>query len=144
MRKISFIIRLTAIMLVLTTLPSSLASCSRDDGTDKAISYSLTDEPKNLDPQMASDNNSLLVIRNIFEGLTRFDQNGSIIPGVAEDWTASPDYTEYTFRLRKNAVWSDEAHTPVTAHDFVFAWRRALDPDTKSTTCSALLFRRSL
>ena len=138
MRKISFIIRLTAIMLVLTMLPSSLASCSRDDGTDKAISYSLTDEPKNLDPQMASDNNSLLVIRNIFEGLTRFDQNGSIIPGVAEDWTASPDYTEYTFRLRKNAVWSDEAHTPVTAHDFVFAWRRALDPDTKSTTCSAL------
>ena len=137
-RIIKLTVKLLAILTLFAMLPPSLASCSRDDGTDKAISYSLTDEPKNLDPQMASDNNSLLVIRNIFEGLTRFDQNGSIIPGVAEDWTASPDFTEYTFRLRKNAVWSDEAHTPVTAHDFVFAWRRALDPETKSTTCSAL------
>ena len=138
MKNTGFIIRLTAMMLILTALPSYLTSCSRDDGTDKAISYSLTDEPKNLDPQMASDNNSLLVIRNIFEGLTRFDQNGSIIPGVAEDWSNNADYTEYTFRLRKNAVWSDEAKTPVTAHDFVFAWQRALDPATKSTTCSEL------
>ena len=112
-RIIKLTVKLLAILTLFAMLPPSLASCSRDDGTDKAISYSLTDEPKNLDPQMASDNNSLLVIRNIFEGLTRFDQNGSIIPGVAEDWTASPDFTEYTFRLRKNAVWSDEAHTPV-------------------------------
>ena len=135
-RIIKLTVKLLAILTLFAMLPPSLASCSRDDGTDKAISYSLTDEPKNLDPQMASDNNSLLVIRNIFEGLTRFDQNGSIIPGVAEDWTASPDFTEYTFRLRKNAVWSDENKTPVTAHDFVFAWRRALDPATKSTTCA--------
>ena len=117
---------------------SVLTSCGSDDGTDKAISYSLTDEPKNLDPQMASDNNSLLVIRNIFEGLTRFDPNGNIIPGVAEEWSINAEYTEYTFHLRKNAVWSDEAHTPLTAKDFVFAWQRALDPATKSSTCSAL------
>ena len=117
---------------------SLLTSCSSDDGTDKAISYSLTDEPKNLDPQMASDNNSLLVIRNIFEGLTRLDQNGSIIPGVAEEWTSNAESTEFTFHLRKNAVWSDEAHTPVTAKDFVYAWQRALDPATKSAACSAL------
>ena len=129
-------LKITSLLLALTMLLPSLTSCRADDGTDKAISYSLTDEPKNLDPQMASDNNSLLVIRNLFEGLTRFDQNGSIIPGVAEDWSSNAEFTEYTFRLRKNAVWSNG--TPVTAHDFVFAWRRALDPDTKSTTCSAL------
>ncbi|MBQ2358260.1 MAG: peptide ABC transporter substrate-binding protein, partial [Ruminococcus sp.] len=134
MKKMKTIVKITALLLTFAMLLPNMASCSRDDGTDKAISYSLTDEPKNLDPQMASDNNSLLVIRNIFEGLTRFDQNGSIIPGVAEDWSSSPDFTEYTFRLRKNAVWSDKAQTPVTAHDFVFAWRRALDPATKSTT----------
>lgn len=138
MKRMKYLLKLTALLLALIILPSPLASCKRDDGTNKAISYSLTDEPKNLDPQMASDNNSLLVIRNIFEGLTRFDPNGNIIPGVAEEWSSNTDYTEYTFHLRKNAVWSDEASTPVTANDFVFAWRRALDPATKSTTCSAL------
>jgi ABC-type oligopeptide transport system, periplasmic component len=136
--KMKFTVRLTALFLIIGMLLPTLASCKRDDGTGKAISYSLTDEPKNLDPQMASDNNSLLVIRNIFEGLTRYDQNGAIIPGVAEEWDSNADFTEYTFRLRKNAVWSDEEKTPVTAHDFVFAWQRALDPATKSTTCSAL------
>lgn len=117
---------------------SALTSCSSDDGTNKAISYSLTSEPRNLDPQMASDNNSLLVIRNIFEGLARYDADGSIIPGVAEEWTSSADYTEYTFHLRRNAKWSDKAGTPVTAQDFVFAWQRALDPATHSPTCSQL------
>ncbi len=138
MTKMKYPVRFTSLLLAIVMLICPLASCKRDDGTDKAISYSLTDEPRNLDPQMASDNNSLLVIRNIFEGLTRFDQNGLIIPGVAEEWNSNADYTEYTFRLRKNAVWSDEEKTPVTAHDFVFAWQRALDPATKSTTCSAL------
>ncbi|MBQ4397216.1 MAG: peptide ABC transporter substrate-binding protein [Clostridia bacterium] len=123
---------------LLLSVLSTLTACSSDDGTNKAISYSLTSEPRNLDPQMASDNNSLLVIRNIFEGLTRFDADGSIIPGVAEEWSNNADYTEYTFRLRHNAKWSDEEGTPVTARDFVFAWQRALDPATHSTTCSQL------
>ena len=131
-----------ALWMTLSCL-SLLTGCRSDDGTDKAISYSLTDEPKNLDPQMASDNNSLLVIRNIFEGLTRFDQNGTIIPGVAEEWTNNAEYTEFTFHLRKNAVWSDEAHTPVTARDFVFAWQRALDPATKSAACAPLFCIRN-
>ena len=123
---------------LMVSMLSTLTACESDDGTDKAISYSLTDEPKNLDPQMASDNNSLLVIRNIFEGLTRYDENGSIIPGVAEEWSSNAEYTEYTFHLRHNAKWSDEDGTPVTAQDFVFAWQRALDPATQSPTCSQL------
>lgn len=126
---------ISAILSVALLLPC-LTACSSDDGTNKAISYSLTDEPKNLDPQMASDKNSLLVIRNIFEGLTRYDYNGNIIPGVAEEWSSNSDHTEYTFRLRRNAKWSDG--TPLTAYDFVYAWQRALDPATKSTVCSPL------
>lgn len=131
-----FIYRITAFILSFAIILPCLTACVSDDGTDKAISYSLTDEPKNLDPQMAVDNNSLLVIRNIFEGLTRYDQNGNIIPGVAEEWSSNSDYTEYTFRLRRNAKWSND--TPVTAKDFVYAWKRALDPKTKSSACSPL------
>jgi ABC-type oligopeptide transport system substrate-binding subunit len=135
----SFFRRVTALAVsvgMLAGMLSVLTSCESDDGTDKAISYSLTSEPRNLDPQMASDNNSLLVIRNIFEGLTRYDENGSIIPGVAEEWSSNAEYTEYTFHLRHDAKWSDG--TPLTAKDFVFAWQRALDPATESPACAPL------
>lgn len=115
---------------------SLLAGCQADDGSDYAFSYSLTAEPKNLDPQMASDNNSLLVIKNAFEGLCRIDSDGNVIPGVALDWTTNLDSTEYVFSLRKDAKWSNE--DPVTAYDFEFAWKRAVDPETKSSTCSSL------
>ena len=126
---------LMGVCMVFSTV-SLLTACSSDDGTDKAISYSLTSEPRNLDPQMTSDNNSLLVIRNIFEGLTRYDENGSIIPGVAEEWSSNAECTEYTFHLRRDAKWS--VGTPLTAKDFVYAWQRALDPSTSSPTCSQL------
>ena len=52
--------------------------------------------------------------------------DGSLIPGVAESWTLSDDGKVYTFHLRKNARWSNG--DPVTAHDFVFALRRGVDP----------------
>ncbi len=110
--------------------------CDDDDGSDYAFSYSLTAEPKNLDPQVATDNNSLLVIKNTFEGLMRIGPNGELINGVATEWTANSNNTEYIFKLRKDALWSDG--TPVTAYDFQFAWQRCVDPATHSTTASSL------
>ena len=60
-------------------------------------------------------------------GLTTEDAGGQPIPGMAESWQTSPDGLTWTFNLRE-AQWSDG--TPVTAEDFVFAWRRILDPKT--------------
>lgn len=114
----------------------TLSGCERDDGSDYAFSYSLTAEPKNLDPQVASDNNSLMVIKNTFEGLMRIDADGNLINGVAIKQSSNADNTEYTFELRRDAKWSNDS--PVTAYDFAFAWRRAVDPMTKSATCSSL------
>ncbi len=114
-----------------------LSACSEDTGgRDYAFSYSLTSNPKNLDPQMASDNNSLMIIKNIFEGLMRVGPDGELINGVAESYTVNDDYTEYVFHLRDDAKWSDG--TQVTAYDFAFAWKRALDPTTKSSTAASL------
>ena len=55
------------------------------------------------------------------------------IPGVAESVDISPDKTKYTFHLR-DSKWSNG--TPVTAKDFVFAWQRAVNPDTALNTHS--------
>ncbi len=122
------------IMWVLTVF--SLTSC----GSEKAyrISYDLPGEPANLDPQTAVDTSSLTVINNIFEGLFSISDKGEPENALALSYEKSGDGLTYTFLLRKDAVWSGrdedgkEILTPVTAHDFEFAFRRLLRPSTAS------------
>ena len=61
-------------------------------------------------------------------GLTAQNAKAEVVPGAAESWTKSADGKTYTFKLRADGKWSDGS--PVTAHDFVFAWRRLVDPET--------------
>jgi len=95
----------------------------------KAISINFYDEPKTLDAQKADDTIAGMVLGHSFEGLTRLDPGNRPIPGQAVSWEMKGK-TEYVFKLRQNAVWSDGK--PVTAQDFVTAWRRAVDPKTAS------------
>ncbi len=68
------------------------------------------------------------IIRSLFEGLTRWNaETLKPEPGMAESWDISEDKRTYTFHIRRGAVWSDG--TPVTAHDFVWSWRRFLHPE---------------
>ena len=83
-------------------------------------------EPETLDVHKSSGVPAAGIQRDLFEGLVAEAADGSLIPGVAESWTLSDDGKVYTFRLRKNAKWSNGE--PVTAHDFVFALRRGVDP----------------
>ncbi|MFG0285447.1 MAG: peptide ABC transporter substrate-binding protein [Phycisphaerales bacterium JB039] len=86
-----------------------------------------------LDPQRMSWMQDLRVGRLVFEGLVAndvFTDGYDIVPAVAERWEISPDGLLYTFHLRPDARWTNGA--PVTAHDFVYSWRRALLPDTAS------------
>jgi oligopeptide transport system substrate-binding protein len=87
-------------------------------------------ELQSLDPHRSEDVASSNVHRDIFEGLVSEAPNGDLIPGAAESWTRSDDGTLYTFALRRDARWSNG--DPVTAHDFVFGLRRAIDPATLS------------
>ncbi|MBX3323001.1 MAG: peptide ABC transporter substrate-binding protein [Phycisphaeraceae bacterium] len=84
-----------------------------------------------LDPQRMSWVPDMRVCRILFEPLVRndvFTWGYDIMPGVAERWEVSADGLEYRFFLRHDAKWSNGS--PVVAGDFVFAWRRALLPDT--------------
>lgn len=97
---------------------------------DQTFTYRLLDGIPTLDPQLNEDVSGSDILRDLFEGLTNQDADGNTIPGVAESWEASEGNTVYTFNLRDNAKWSNG--DPVTAHDFVYAWRRAADPATAS------------
>ena len=97
---------------------------------NQTFTYRLLDQFPTLDPQLNQDTSGFHIIRDLFEGLLNQDANGDLVPGVATDYAASDGNTTYTFTLRRDARWSNG--DPVTAHDFVYAWRRAADPATAS------------
>jgi len=97
---------------------------------DQTFTYSLLDEFTTADPQMVEDVSGSYFVRDLFEGLMNQDADGNLIPGVATGYTTNDAKDVYTFTLRNNARWSDG--NPVTAHDFVYAWRRLADPATGS------------
>ena len=123
-----------------------LFSACGDAGIDANIYFPIDNDPGYLDPQVISDHGAKNIIANCFEGLVTIDAEGKIAPGCAESWEISKDSLTYTFNLRKDCKWAimsasgaflgenfrEEFDSRVTAHDFVFAFRRALKPETLS------------
>ena len=95
------------------------------DPVNNEISIVLAEEPQWLNTIKATDQIGFIVIDHITEGLMTRDAQGNLAGGVAQRWKLTDDRA--TFWLRKNARWNDGA--PVTAHDFVFAWREVVNPD---------------
>ena len=84
-------------------------------------------EPQELDPQLISAYTDQNIAVALFEGLCALDERTSQpVPAAAGRWDVSPDGLVYTFHLRPSARWSNG--DPLTAHDFVASWRRALAP----------------
>lgn len=89
---------------------------------------STNGEVETLDPHKVSSSAEGPITIELFEGLTTVDVEGNIIPGAASGWEISEDGLAWTFTLREGLEWSDG--TPMTAEDFVWSLRRALDPAT--------------
>lgn len=104
----------------------TLVGCG--ESANSQIVFEIDSLPTTLDPQLASTETEMLIIRNIYEGLMRKDSNGNIVTAAAESYTKKDN--TYTFTLKENLLWSDG--TQITAHDFKFAFSRAVNPQTKS------------
>ena len=100
-------IKLCALLCILALL-TGCANFSKTSGTDATISYHLPDVVISIDPQTVSTFSDRTVVNALYEGLCRIDADGNLQPGVAERWEHNSDYTEYTFCLNKNAIWSNE------------------------------------
>lgn len=98
------------------------------DATQQTITLALSSEPPQLDSTQATDQISGMILGHVMEGLLRYGTNNRLQPAVAESYRLTEQGVH--FKLRPQARWSDGV--PVTAHDFVFAWRKALDPATAS------------
>lgn len=83
-----------------------------------------------MDASMATDQYAFEFLGATMEGLYRLGEDGKPVEGIANDHKVSEDGKTWTFTLREDAKWSNG--DPVTAHDFVYAWQRAVNPDTGS------------
>lgn len=124
--------RLTTLVPAALLALAPALGCSRGDPrpatAGKVLRLAMAEDPPQLDSTRATDQVSNWVLGHVMEGLTRYGRHGEIVPGVAESWELGE--TRATFHLRADARWADGS--PVTAHDFVFAWRTAVDPKTAS------------
>ncbi|MDY0257732.1 peptide ABC transporter substrate-binding protein [Gudongella oleilytica] len=137
--------RLLALMLVLTMAISLLAGCAQpapapapapeqpaeqpaEPAKEVVFNWNIGADPKTIDPVLNGASDGGDVINQTFEGLTR-EKSGTVYPGIAESWDVSEDGLTVTFHLRESK-WSDGS--PLTAHDFVYSWKRGMDPATAS------------
>lgn len=86
-------------------------------------------DPLTIDPRKNGDPITSTFLFLIFEGLTRLKPDGTIELALAESVVVSEDQKTYVFHLRK-AFWSDGI--PLTAYDFEYSWKKALDPKFSS------------
>ncbi len=108
-----------------TTDPADLGAYP-GTGEAGAITVNISSEPPQLFTVTTTDTTSFTVIRHMIENLIMLDENNQPKEGVAKDWSVSDDQLTYTFNLREDMKWSNGE--PVTAHDFVFAWKALLTP----------------
>ena len=124
---------------MLLILSMFLAACGskNDKAADKKdgekvaqdLRINIKTEPPTLHPGLAEDSTSGTVLRQVFEGLSRINLKGEAELGAAKDVKISDDQKTYTFTLR-DATWSNG--DPVTAKDFEYAWKWALNPANNS------------
>ncbi|MEY8349492.1 peptide ABC transporter substrate-binding protein [Bacillus cereus] len=138
--------KLTAVVAPVLAMSMALTACStggdkktstNSSGDSKSgeklaakqvLNRTETNEIPTMDVSKNTDTLGSQILGNTMEGLYRLDKNNKPIPAAAESSTTSEDGKKYTFKLRKDAKWSNG--DPVTAKDFVYAWQRLLDPNT--------------
>lgn len=109
-----------------------------DSKAKNNIVYSINELPEDLLQLNASSNSDKDVLLALFEGLVKTDENGNIVPGLAESFTEGKDNISYTFKLRENAKWSDGKE--ITADDFVVFFKELLNPKLNNSYVSQLSY----
>ena len=133
--------RPVAALLAAVLLLGLLTGCHRENGVSFRVAMGSV--PATLDPALAATDEEKTVVSHLFENLMKLQSNGNggttAVNGVARSYqcdTTAEGQETYTFKLRSSAAWSDG--TKVTAQDFVYAWKRLVDPATGSKNARIL------
>ncbi|MDM5335449.1 peptide ABC transporter substrate-binding protein [Ureibacillus composti] len=138
MKKSNFLllVMLLALSLVLAAcnFGGEEATTTEDGKSAKELNLVIPSEPPSLHPALATDTTSGVILQNVFEGLTTL-KDGEVVEAAAEDIKISDDQLTYKFTLR-DTKWSNG--DSVTAEDFAYAWKWALNPANASEYASIL------
>lgn len=116
---------LACALVLLACACSPERTSEREENTFR---FALASDPETLDPARVTGTVEGRIVQQLYEGLVTFAPSGDeVAPGVAERWEVAEDGVTYRFYLRENAAWSNG--DPLTAEDFVYAWRRVLRAD---------------
>jgi ABC-type transport system substrate-binding protein len=116
--------------LVAATAASGAVSHSGRAATAGVLRIAVTEPPNSFDPAVLSDNRSIELAQNVFDGLVDVNNQMKVVPAIAKSWTVSGGGKVYTFNLRHNVRFQNG--NLVTAQDFVDEFNRALSPKTAS------------
>ena len=121
--------KLCAVLMTATIGLSLFTGCGAEKADDpKHLIFNLGEDPETIDPTLNTSSGAGTIIINAFEGLMSLDENEKPILGAASDMQVSDDNLVYTFTINENAKWSDGVD--LTANDFAYSWKRALDKKT--------------
>jgi len=117
----------------------SLPSCQKPASKpiSRPLKVNLPGEPATLDPRKCADYYSSAVQSLLFEGLTKVSEEGLVKNAIADSITVSDDKKTYLFHIRE-ALWSNG--DPITAYDFEYSWKSALDPNFFCPNANLLYF----
>ncbi len=120
--------RILACLLAVLMLSVVLVGCDNDKITGKVLTVQLGPNPETLDPALNSavDGGNMLLFA--YDCLLNIDEKNNVVAGAAEKWETSADGLTWTFTLRDGLKWSDGS--ALTAEDFVYSWKRVVDPAT--------------
>ena len=126
--------KLLASSAIILASAATLAACgsnsSQSSAKKQTLTWMNTAEMTTLDASKATDQASYEQINNVEEGLYLLGKNAKVQNALATSTKNSADGKTWTFTIRKDAKWSNG--DPVTAKDFVYSWRRTIDPKTAS------------
>lgn len=116
------------------SLAAAVAAIACTGGESSPTRHTLIDsrdtyDPRSLDPALSTDVPTGRAVAYVFDGLVRFTPDAQITPGLAREWSASPDGLTYTFHLRSGVKFHDGR--PFTSRNVINSFTRALDPATK-------------
>lgn len=129
-------------LILALSLVLAMVGAFAEEGSAFELNVCVASEPETIDPNLANSVDAAMMTNHQFENLMKYaltedhlteDEtvyNTEVVPGQAASYEVSEDQTVYTFTLRDDIFWSDGE--PVKAQDFVYSWRRLVNPDTAS------------
>ncbi len=121
-----------AIILSIVGLSLAFAQSAPEPVSGGTVNIAITAEPPGWDPTASTSQEiARVTYHNIFEGLVRFSENGTIVPALAESWVVSDDGLTWTFTIRQGVKFHDGSDLQLS--DIVAKFERAKDPDSGHT-----------